>query len=342
MPSGALYRRFSNLSVYFLSIRICIRNFVTNNIVMKSEFLYREMECEGSFLQKGQFWHLFTPGNCQEIIFKNDDDFKFGMTSSAMSLTDVVASGRPLKLYAFALMSNHVHNLLCGSEEDCNEYFNLWKSRLLRYFAGKVDLSKFNCQLIPVETLKSFRYEVAYINRNGFVHNKKEIPFSYEWSSGRYHFNPVTREIPLTGIKNLNCREKKTLFKSRMSNLYDSLMTSKGYISPLSFCEIEDGEDLYNSPHQYFNLLYKSVEEHSLIAKRIGDSIFLNDNEMLSIVYKRSKDLYKVDDPKLLKPDDKVEMAKFMHHEYNASNGQIQRMLKIDKYIVESLFPKAR
>ncbi len=309
---------------------------------MKSEYLNREIECENNFLDRGQFWHLFTPGNCQEIIFMNDDDYKFGMTSSAMSLADINESGNPLKLYAFALMSNHVHNLLCGSEEACHEYFILWKARLQRYFSSKVDFSKFNCKLTQVDTLKSFRYEVAYINRNGFVYNRKEIPFSYEWSSGRYHFNPVTREIPLTAVKDIRCREKRTLFKSRNSNHYDSLKTYKGYISPLSFCEIKDGEDLYNSPHQYFNYLYKSVEEHSLIAQRIGDSIFLNDNEMLSIVYNKSRELYKVDNPKLLRPDDKIEMARFMHHEYNASNGQIQRMLKLDKYMVESLFPNAR
>ncbi len=264
------------------------------------------------------------------------------MTSSAMSLHDMNASGRRLKLYAFALMSNHVHNLLCGSEEDCYEYFRLWRMRLQRYFMNGVDLSTFNCQIIPIDDLRSFRYEVAYINRNGFVHNKKEIPFSYEWSSGRYYFNPVTRESPLTQILNISCRDKKLLLRTRVTDFYDSLSIGKGYISPICFCEIQEGENLYNTPHQYFNYLYKSVEEYSQIAKRLGDSIFLNDSEMLSIVYSKSKELYKVDNPKLLSKDDKVQMAKLMHHSYNASNGQIQRTLKLDKYLVESLFPKAK
>ncbi len=212
----------------------------------------------------------------------------------------------------------------------------------MRYFGVKIDLSGFRCELIPIEDLKSFRYEAAYINRNGFVNNLKEIPFSYEWSSGRYYFNPVTRELPITEVKNMNCREKKALFKSRSTDSYNSLSMGNGYISPLCFCEISDGENLYNTPHQYFNYLYKSVEEYSLIAQRIGDSIFLNDNEMFSVVYSKSRELYNVEEPKLLKAEDKIKMAKMMHNDYKASNSQIQRMLKLDRHVIDTLFPKAQ
>ncbi len=309
---------------------------------MISDYLSKETECEKRFLEKGRFWHLCTPGNRQEIIFKNDDDYKFGMTSSAMSLHEMNRAGKQLRLYAFALMSNHIHNLLCGSEKDCLEYFKIWKMRLQRYFMNGIDLSTFDCQIIPIDNLKSFRYEAAYINRNGFVNNKMEIPFSYEWSSGRYYFNPVTREIPLTRIGDISCREKKALLRCRISDFYDSLKIGKGYISPMCFCEIQEGEKLYNTPHQYFNYIYKSVEEYSLIAKRLGDNIFLNDSEMLSVAYSKSRELYKVDEPKLLNKDEKIQMAKLMRHNYNASNGQIQRILKLDRYLVDSIFPKAK
>ncbi len=115
----------------------------------------RERECEYEFLQRGPFWHLHTPGEGQELIFKSEDDYKFGITSSALSLQDMKASG--LKLYAFAIMSNHIHNLLGGSREDCVEYFNIWKARIQRYFNGSVDLSEFKCKLTPINNLKSFR-----------------------------------------------------------------------------------------------------------------------------------------------------------------------------------------
>ncbi len=304
------------------------------------DYVNREHECEHIFNQQDNLWHLCTPGKDQEMIFKNEDDYKFGITSSAMSLYDINNSGKKLKLYAFALMSNHIHNLLSGSREDCLEYFSLWRRRLKKYFSGKVDLSCFKANLVHVDNLKSLRYEIAYINRNGFVHNQKEIPFSYEWSSGRYYFNPATREIPSTSINKLNCREKKALFRSRLTDSYDSLMTFKSYISPLCFCEIAKGESFYNTPHQYFNHLYKNVEEYSEISKVLGESIFLNDDEMYSATIKSAKDKYNVDELKQLGSEERIEIARFIHWKYNASNSQIQRMLKLDRYIVESLFPK--
>ncbi len=262
------------------------------------------------------------------------------MNASALSLFDVNSSGGSLKLFAFTLMSNHIHNLLCGSKEDCYCYFEKWKARLQRCFAGRIDLSKWKCDMKVIDNLKAFRYEVAYINRNGYVSNQSETPFSYEWSSGRYHFNPVVKDVPMAKVSNLNSRDKKSLTRSRITDTYDSLVISKGYISPLCFCEMSKVETLYNTAHQYFNFISKGVEEFSLIAQSLGEHLFLNDTEMFNVIYRKSKDLYN-SEPKLLAPEAKIEIARLMHHKYKASNSQIQRILKMDKIVVENLFPKA-
>lgn len=36
----------------------------------------------------------------------------------------------------------------------------------------------------------------------------------------------------------------------------------------------------------------------------------------------------------------KIEIAKDLHHKYNASNKQIKRVLRLDETIIEELFPK--
>ncbi len=294
------------------------------------------------FLNSGPFWHLCTPGELQEIIFKTTDDFGYGVVSSALALSEMRASGSSLKLYAFAIMSNHIHELLAGSREDCLEYFRKRRAKLIRYFAKTADLSKFICQLIEVKDLKSFRNEVAYVHRNGFVNNTSETPFSYEWSTGRYYFNPAAKEMAVTKVSNLSYRAKKNLLRSKGTNEYDNLSVVKGYVSPMSFCEIEEGEALFRNAHQYFHHISRASESYGLIAKNLGDKVFLNDEEMLSVVYKKTKEMFSEDSPKLLPAEAKLEMARLMHNEYNASNGQIQRILKIDKSIVNNLFPIPR
>ncbi len=342
MPLNTLEWRFYEIAVYFLFRRISPRNFANKKAMgtIINDYVYRERECEHEFMNHGPFWHLFTPGEFQELIFKTADDYKFGITSSALALHEVNQSGGHVKLYAFAVMSNHIHELLAGTKEDCLEYFKIRKSKLMRYFAGKVDFSGFQCQLKEIKDLKAFRNEVAYINRNGFVNNLRETPFSYEWSSGMYYFNPVTLKVPLTKAEYLKFREKRQVFKSRGTEDISPFSIDKDYVSPLCFCEISSGESLFRSAHQYFQHLSRASESYGIIAKTLGDKIFLNDEEMFSVVYRKAKELYGIESIKLLPSEGRLKMARMMHFDYNASNNQIQRILKIDRQTVDALFPK--
>ncbi len=302
-----------------------------------------EFKCkanEYTFFNSGPYWHLCTHGEKQEIIFKNREDFKFGLNSMSASLAEMKLYGKKVKLFAFAIMSNHIHELLCGSREDCIYCFNRWKEKLRRHFSGKVDFSKFECQLIAIESLKSFKNEVAYINRNGYVNNSSETPFSYEWSSGRYYFNPAAKEYSVTPVHKKSYRAKRRIFRSRILDIYNDLEVCKDYVYPPSFCKIKDGESMFFSAHEYFHCISRANEAYGLIAKALGDRIFLSDEEMFSVVRRKCKESYGESSPKLLAADAKIEMAKMMHNEYNASNGQIRRILNIEMAIIDNLFPK--
>ncbi len=307
-----------------------------------NEYLNKEDKSRFLFMNDGPYWHLCTPGENQEIIFKTEEDYKFGVTSSATSLMEVRAAGKSVKIYAFTVMSNHIHELLSGSREDCLEYFRIRKSKLKRHFAGSADFSGFECELISLESISDFRNELAYIHRNGSVHNHKETPFSYEWSSGKYYFNPGVKANPTIPVSSLSYRKKREVLKSAIIDSFDGLDIINGYVSPLSFCEIEDGERIFRDAHQYFYLISRSVESYGKIAKALGDKVFLNDDEIYGIVCRKARELFGVRSPRELTPDGRIQIARIIHNEYNASNGQIQRMLGLSKPIVDSLYPKAK
>lgn len=71
----------------------------------------------------------------------------------------------------------------------------------------------------------------------------------------------------------------------------------------------------------------------------IGDTIFLSDNEMYSVLRKISHDQYGTFALTKLDSEAKYELAKCMHFDYHASNSQISRILKMDSYDVNSMFP---
>ena len=299
-------------------------------LIRREDYLYY------LFSNNGPFWHLCTPGTDQEIIFRSENDYKYGINSAAISLDSSV------RLIASAVMSNHIHDILSGTEQACFEYFDRRKSFLRRYFqatGSKVDLSRFNCSILPIRDLNTLRTEIVYVNRNGYVVNPDCTPYSYKWSTGMYYFNPAACEGGRP-FSELYYREKRLITHSRIVDLPETYLVKDDMIYIPSFVCIEEGENYFYDAHQYFNLLSRSREAFSEVAKRLGDEVFLTDNELFETLCSRCYKQFGESRPSLLSPNDKITMAVMMKKEYHASNGQIRRMLKLSDQVVRELFPK--
>ena len=76
------------------------------------------------------------------------------------------------------------------------------------------------------------------------------------------------------------------------------------------------------------------------IAKELGDKVTYTDYEIYSAIMSLCIRRYEVKNPSLLDKDAKIEVAKIMHFDYNASNKQIKRVLRLDDNVIETLFPR--
>lgn len=305
---------------------------------MRGTLAELERECEKGFFQNGPFWHLYTPGVINEIIFRNREDLEFGM-----NLTGVLAEVFPMiRIITFELMSNHVHFILSGEEVQCHAFFSKFKSRLQRYFRGHgsvVCLDRFTATLTPIQTLQALRNEIVYVNRNGYVANSNCTPYSYYWGAGFLYFNPMVFDLDGVRFSDLKYREKRKILRSRLQDIGCRLIVRNGVVFPSSYCYIHEGELYYRDAHHYFNLLCKSNEAMSLIAKNLGDLISVTDEEMYSIASNLSNRLYSVRHPSLVANQQKVELAKKLHYDYNATKKQLRRILKLELSVLNELFP---
>lgn len=298
-------------------------------------FSRREDHLEYQFHSKGPYWHLCTPGTNQEILFSQDEDYRFGVSSSALSLGDDV------RVLALAVMSNHLHDILAGTEEACLGYFERRRKILKAYLAAgerQPDLSGFTCKLLPIENLKALRTEIIYVNRNGYVACPEHTPFSYPWSSGMYYFNPAAWDGGIY-YADLPYRTKRLVTHSRICEFPQSYQVKDGAFHIPSFASIREGESYFQDAHQYFNLLSRSREAYSEVAKRLGDEVFLTDNELFDAVRALCRTRFDLAKPSLLGADAKIQVALQMKQSWHASNGQIRRILKLDDRVVKELFP---
>lgn len=304
-------------------------------------FYDQEAYCQNLFDRKGPFWHIATLGDSTSILFTNPDDYRFGM-----SLFAVCAWECNLKVYAFQIMSNHLHNIAGASEEQCcYDFLESYSHRLMRYASNKgyeLDLSTFVASPIEIDSLQSLRNNIVYTHRNAYVIDVSQTPFSCPWGSGPLYFGCDINEFASRKFNDLPYREKRMILNGRVKDLPDTFVVRNSCIAPESICDWRTGRNFFRDAHQYFNLLGRNFEAYAEFASLLKDKTFMTDAEMYSAACVVAKQQYNISVPSLLPSEAKLEMARKLHFDYRAGNNQIRRILKIDIDTVNAMFPSAR
>lgn len=302
-------------------------------------FRKQELLCEQLFNDSGPYWHLCTPGQLTELLFRTEEDYHFIMNQQA-----ILGCQYDIRFLAFEVMSNHLHDIIIGVEQACLDYFAQLKRKLVRYFSGQgryVNLDGFEPNLIPIDSLQMLRTEICYNHRNGFLVHPEFTPFSYPWGSGSLYYSPVPRDNLFPRYADLTDIEKRKVCRGRSADLPTRFRVDRGLILPQTYVDYQKGMALFRDAQHYFSYISKNLEAYSEPAKRLGDSIFLTDDEMFAALRNLSEKQFDEKKPTLLPHASKIELARRMRRDYHASDGQIQRMLRLDINVVRELFGKA-
>lgn len=295
--------------------------------------------CEKVFADCTPCWHLCTPGNFQSIIFKENEDYVYGMNLVALS---AAAFSLKVQIHTFQIMSNHLHFVLSGEKDAVVQFFEYFRKRLSKYMSLKGNgsyIKELIHNLIPITDLHYMRNVIAYVNRNGYLTDSNSTPFTYPWGANVIFFSGKQYLLKCIYVKNLSVKKKREIFHSHTVVVPEEYYLVNEHIYPGCYVKREIVENLFRSAHHYFNLVSRQVESFISIATELGDKILYTDNELYSAVCSISAKKFEVA-PKILDKTQKIEIAKDLHHKYNASNKQIKRVLRIDEAIIEELFPK--
>ncbi len=293
------------------------------------------------FYELGPVWHLCTPGKHQCTIFNTRDEYIYGMNLVASA---AIHFKNKVKILTFQIMSNHFHFVLICDEPVLKEFFDYIYKKMHRYLASnqrESEIKGLEYNAYKIDNLRYLQTVITYVNRNGYLAETNATPFSYEWGANSYYYNQLNDCILTHKLSSISKSRLRTIFKSRTFELnadYD-FIPNKGYVSPASYCHIQLAENLFTDSRQYFHMISRQVESYSHIAKELGDTIIYTDSEIYSALISMSIKRYNTKNITLLGKNEKLEMAKELHYNYNASNKQIKRILKLDETILESIFP---
>ena len=299
----------------------------------------RERACEAAFDANGPFWHVYTDGTVMADIFNSEEELNEGMIALAVC----AMLFKSAELVTFELMNNHVHLIMKGAGEDCLKFFEMFKRRLKRWSQriGKpVDWSKFNAEILEIETLRALRNEIIYANRNAYVANHNYHPFNYPWGGGIAYFNPVIDLLPVMSVVEMGPRRMRDLTHYRYVEDIKGLLFINDVPFIPSFCRVDVGMSMFQDARSYFYGLSRNAEAQSQIAKRMKDSVCLTNDEMFSVAAQCAEERF-ASKLRMLTPPQKIELARKLHYDYNASNGQLRRVLNLELAVLDEMFPPA-
>jgi hypothetical protein len=295
-------------------------------------FTEKEKACTCTFIKGGPYWHLYTNGKETSLIFKENQDFTFGV--NVLAQTTLMFPS--VRIIAFTLMDNHIHILASGEKECLTEFFAFFRKRIFRGL-NIPKSSGFTPQIKGITDLSSMRNHIVYIHRNGYVADKGHTPYSYPWGTGPYYFGPV---LPiLRTFKDTTTVERRKMFLGRIPDIPKEWKMTGGYIVPPSFCSIAFGMAMFRDAHQYYFFLNKNIEEYQSLAAELDDSEFLSDSEAYTRILAVLKTDYNGTNMNALTKAQKSDLARKLRHDFRSSNGQIRRILGLSQYEVDSLFP---
>ena len=130
----------------------------------------------------GAYYHIISRGNNKSKLFLDDVD-----RIQYLSALYICVKKFHLKIYAYALMSNHIHLFLKTSDANISEFMHRFNLDYTVYFnkrhkrTGHLFESRFKGKLVQKD--RYFLALLRYIHLNPVKAGLVSVPANYRWSS---------------------------------------------------------------------------------------------------------------------------------------------------------------
>lgn len=301
---------------------------------------------KGSVIPVKNCWHFMTDGNAVDVLFRDKEDFCFGM-----NLIYLMSINYKAVVLAFALMDTHVHFILYGEFDECNRMMHEYVRRLSIYMANKYDIHDiFASAPLMHQVIGDADYlktAICYVIKNATVAGLPFNPWDYPWSSGPLYFrtsgfwNSFDLEAPVQ-VKLFKVRELNDLFHSGYSQtdlsiLKDQIRMIGNIVFPGEYVAWEVVEKLFRTNRSYNFFLGRSKE--SDVDSRGGSISYLTIPMQEMRVHKRElcMEMFGVTTIKELDMSRRLKLARVLKSKYNSSKKQIARVCGLVYTEVENM-----
>lgn len=273
-------------------------------------------------------WHICTDGLEKNVIFKSDTDYIYGMNS-----IPVCAAGNQVTILAFCLMSNHVHFIVHGEEDNCRKFITQYKKRL----TALTNLSSTNVCIKHINDDDYLMKAIGYVLRNPVSAGIRLMPYHYDWSSASLYFKKPDSGRLGKKIGTLSYRSKRELLHSQTTLLDEYILTEKGLILPECYVDFEYVDNLFRSPAR---LMYAMSRNENMEMELSGDILHktkYSDEELSGTIKELCEETFQKSSADLLSIENRYRLAKILHKRYRLSRKQLARLTMTEQSLLKTM-----
>ena len=262
------------------------------------------------------------------MIFKSDTDYIYGMNS-----IPVCAAGNQVTILAFCLMSNHVHFIVHGEEDNCRKFITQYKKRL----TALTNLSSTNVCIKHINDDDYLMKAIGYVLRYPVSAGIRLMPYHYDWSSASLYFKKPDSGRLGKKIGTLSYRSKRELLHSQTTLLDEYILTEKGLILPECYVDFEYVENLFRSPAR---LMYAMSRNENMEMELSGDILHktkYSDEELSGTIKELCEETFQKSSADLLSIENRYRLAKILHKRYRLSRKQLARLTMTEPSLLKTM-----
>ena len=259
------------------------------------------------------------------LWFRGEEDFKVAMNYVAIESI----CHEDVAVLAFILMSNHVHFVLKGRQEEVVAFMEGFKHRYSIYYRRQHGVKEFlrrnglDIKEIPYDDEAAEKC-IAYVQMNCVAANICAHPSQYPWGTGNAFFSQTGKSGKR--LSDLSGRACKRLLHSALVQFPDNwTVCDGGYIHPSSYVDVKWVETLFRTPRRLNFFLANSSKARQRLES--GEKLpAFRDQTILSTLPDLCRSLFHKDSFGQLQPDEQSEFARQIRFRFSADATQIARV----------------
>ena len=292
-------------------------------------------------MNRKAFFHLCANGAEVRNFILCSDDY-----AAAFNLIGVCAANTDVMVVSFSLEDSHPHILLYGTYEACVAFRNLYEQLYLRHAASTRshdDKLVFHCELYPIGDDGDYLRNVAvYTIIQATKDGKPVMPYDYPWCTGALyfrsgHYTPVWyfdtngRILEPSPFSQLGAREQRSILHTRRLSIPGDWLVCNGLILPENYIDKRIFENIYQTCNRFRVYLSSPKKREEEMLSRMSEyrGIALEDQEARKICGDVCKQLYGIRDPRRLKGEQRLELARELRHRYHLTFRQLSLLVRL-------------